>query len=317
MTLHISGLIQSTKSLHAEMADLCLNIHFNDSINSSNPRVIILHEQITKICKKVEEICLKQNGTPADLPNPSYLAYQWLYFLSEKKWLLSHLHGLVEFQNILKNQGRKPLSRIDPAKVQLEIKSFTYLFRLKQKKQVILLEINESFISAPKEIKESLCAALFSGRKSKNNRLIKEYSKTAEFQKINQALQSDNHINQISQKGRFFDLEEIYENLNQKYFKNRLERPRLTWSARRSRRRLGYYHPESDAITISRSLDDKATHPLLIEYILYHEMLHKALGIRESNGRRYAHTREFRIAEKKYKEYPRAIEMMKVFCSGK
>jgi len=299
------------------MAELCLNNSFKDSINSSNPKVIILHEKVIEICKKVEEICLKRNGTPADLPNPSYLAYQWFHFLREKKWLLSHLHGLIEFQEILNTQGKNPLSRINPLSVHLELKNFNYLFRLKQKKQVILLEVNECFISAPREIKELLCSSAFGRGRSKKNHLLKEYSKSQEYQKISQALLSDNKINRISQKGRFFDLEAIFESLNQKYFKGMLERPRLTWSARRSRRRLGYFHPESDAITISRSLDDKGTQSLLIEYILYHEMLHKALGIRESNGRRYAHTREFKIAEKKFKEYPRAIEMMKIFCSSK
>jgi len=317
MTLRISGLIQSTMVLHEEMAEICSNTQSNKSVNFSNPRVIIIHEQITRMCKKVEEICLKNKGTPADLPNPSYLTYQWLHFLSEKKWLLSHLHGLVEFQEILKIQGNKPLSRINPANVYLELKNFNYLFRLKQKKQVVWLEINESFISAPREIKELLCSVVFGGGRSKKNHLLKEYTKSQEYLKINQALQSDNNINQISQKGRFFDLEEIFDTLNQKYFKGMLDRSRLTWSARRSRRRLGYYHPESDAITISRSLDDKATQPILIEYILYHEMLHKALGIRESNGRRYAHTREFKNAEKNFEDYNQAVEMMRKFCSSK
>ena len=179
------------------------------------------------------------------------------------------------------------------------------------------MEINESFISAPREIKELLCSAALGGRRSKKNHLLKEYTKSLEYRKISLAMQSDKNINQISQQGRFYDLEEIFEILNQKYFNGEMERPRLTWSSRRSRRRLGYYHPESDAITISRSLDDMAVQPLLIEYILYHEMLHKSLGIRESNGRRYAHTREFKSAEKRFKGYSLAIEHMKKFCSSK
>ncbi len=299
------------------MEKLCSDTLNNKSVNFSNPAVVSLHDHISNLSKRVEQICLKQKGTPADLSNQSYLAYQWLHFLSEKKWLLSHLHGLVEFQNILNSQIKKPLFRNNLAILHLEIKNFNYLFRLKQKKQVILLEINEGFISAPKEIKELLCSTPFWGRRRKNNLLLKEYAKTPEYQKINLALQSDNHTNQISQKGRFYNLEDIFDSLNQKYFKNSLDRPRLTWSTRRSRRRLGYYHPDADAITISRSLDDRATHPLLLEYILYHEMLHKVLGIRESNGRRYAHTREFKREEKKFKEYSLVIEMMKKFCSRK
>ena len=227
------------------------------------------------------------------------------------------MHSLVEFQEILNGQGKKLFPRIDPSQIHLELKNFNYLFRLKQKNRVILFEINENFISAPREIKELLCSAALGGKRSKKNHLLKEYTKSQEYRKISLAMQSDKNINRISQQGRFYDLEEIFEKLNQNYFNGVMERPRLIWSPRRSRRRLGYYHPESDAITISRSLDVTAAQPLLIEYILYHEMLHKALGIRESNGRRYAHTREFKNAEKQFKDYSQATEMMRKFCSSK
>jgi hypothetical protein len=317
MTLRISGLIKTTKVFHQKMAEICTILPLNEEINFTNPGVHKLHGQISQTLFKVNDLCQKQKATPADLPNPSYLAYQWLRFLTEKKWLLSHLHGLVEFQKILNNQGNKLLSRINPSLVYMEIKNFNYLFRLKQKKQTISLEINESFISAPKEIKELLISSALGGRRSKKNYLLKEYTKSPDFRKISQALQSDNSINLISQQGRFYNLEEIFETLSRKYFKGILERPRLTWSPRRSRRRLGYYNPETDAITISRSLDSKNVELVLVEYILYHEMLHKSLGIRKSNGRRYAHTREFKKAEKRFINYSQAIEMMKQFCISK
>ena len=227
MTIRISGLIQSTKILHQEMVGFITNTQSNKAVNFSNPSVINLHEQISRMGKKVEEICLKHKGTPADLPNPSYLAYQWLHFLSEKKWLLSHLHGLVEFQGILTSQGHKLFPRIDPAQIHVELKNFNYLFRVKQKNRIILLEINESFISAPREIKELLCSAALGGRRSKKNHLLKEYSKSQEYRKINLALQGDNHVNQITQQGRIYDLDEIFKIINQKYFKGVLDRPRL------------------------------------------------------------------------------------------
>ena len=39
---------------------------------------------------------------------------------------------------------------------------------------------------------------------------------------------------------------------------------------------------------------------------MYHELLHKALGAKIVNGRRYVHTHEFRVAERKFKEYEKA-----------
>ena len=314
MTFRISGLIQTTQHLQQEIADTCKNRQAGEELSFSNPRVLRLHDRISEIKQQVESLCQSHQGTPADLPNPSYVAYQWLRFLSEKQWLLSHLHGLAEFQEILKNLGNKPLSRINPAQVLLEIRNFNYLFRTKQKKQLITVEINESFISAPKETKEYLVQTALGGKNRKSNQPLKEFTKSPEFKKISKMLQTDNHINLITHQGHYFNLEEIFGTLNFHYFGGKLERPRLLWSPRRSKRRLGYYHPESDAITISRSLDSSDTQLLLVEYILYHEMLHKSLGIRETNGRRYAHTGEFKKAEKKFKDYAKAIEMMRIFC---
>jgi hypothetical protein len=221
---------------------------------------------------------------------------------------------LAEFQNILIDLGNKPFSKVNYSKVFLEIKNFNYLFRCKQKNQIITLEINECFICAPKDTKEMLVQSAFGGKSRKRNQSLKEFSKSLEFKKISKVLHTDNHINLLTHQGHYCNLEEVYEKLNLQYFEGKLDRPRLLWSPRHSKRRLGYFHPESVAITLSRSLDSENVPTVLVEYILYHEMLHKFLGIRESNGRRYAHTSEFKNAEKRFENYSKAIEMMRKFC---
>jgi hypothetical protein len=44
---------------------------------------------------------------------------------------------------------------------------------------------------------------------------------------------------------------------------------------------------------------------------MYHEMLHKKIGLKEVNGRRYAHTQAFRNAEKKFAAYQQAEDFIK------
>jgi hypothetical protein len=44
---------------------------------------------------------------------------------------------------------------------------------------------------------------------------------------------------------------------------------------------------------------------------MYHEMLHKAFGVKAINGRRYAHTPAFRAAEAKFHHYQEAQEFLK------
>jgi hypothetical protein len=44
-------------------------------------------------------------------------------------------------------------------------------------------------------------------------------------------------------------------------------------------------------------------------------MLHHALGIRESNGRRYAHTAKFKKSEQQYDGYEEALKLMRLFSN--
>ena len=60
-----------------------------------------------------------------------------------------------------------------------------------------------------------------------------------------------------SPSGSAYDLEEVFEDLNRRFFHGLMARPRLTWSRSHSRNRLGHYDPAHNAIVISRAFDDK------------------------------------------------------------
>ena len=65
----------------------------------------------------------------------------------------------------------------------------------------------------------------------------------------------------------------------------RLARPRLAWSATVARRLLGFYQPSADRLVISRALDAPGVPACAIELVMYHELLHKHLGVQLVNGR--------------------------------
>ena len=44
----------------------------------------------------------------------------------------------------------------------------------------------------------------------------------------------------------------------------------------------------------------------MIEWVVYHEMLHALLGFQVVNGVNYAHTSEFRRRERRFPQYARA-----------
>ncbi len=110
--------------------------------------------------------------------------------------------------------------------------------------------------------------------------------------------------------GRTYDLEQIFAQLNHRYFDNALSKPSLSWSARRTKRILGHHDAVHDAIVISRSLDLEAVPHYVIEYVMYHEMLHVKHPPRIVNGRRRFHTPTFRAEEKQFVHYDAAIHWL-------
>lgn len=99
-------------------------------------------------------------------------------------------------------------------------------------------------------------------------------------------------------RGHIYDLESIFQRLNQRYFGGLLAQPRLAWSRDHARASLGHYDPAHNAIVISRILDQAHVPACAVEYVVYHEMLHLKHPVRLRGSRRRVHSREFRAEEK-------------------
>jgi len=92
-------------------------------------------------------------------------------------------------------------------------------------------------------------------------------------------------------------LEESFNRVNERYFYNLIETTNLVWGSD-TLRKLGCYEYASDTITISSIFKIADTN--ILDYIMYHEMLHKKHKFYTKNGRSYHHTSEFRKKEKEF-----------------
>jgi len=101
-------------------------------------------------------------------------------------------------------------------------------------------------------------------------------------------------------KGAVYDLDEIFASLNEDYFRGKIPKPSLTWSAKKTYRILGHHDATHDHITISTSLDSTDVPRYVVEYVVFHEMLHIAHPTKHINGRRYNHTAAFKRDERKF-----------------
>ena len=97
-------------------------------------------------------------------------------------------------------------------------------------------------------------------------------------------------------------LERVFGELNERFFAGELEQPNLQWG-QQTFRRLAHYNFHSDMITISETFREA---PLeIVQYIMYHEMLHKKVAFTHREGRHSYHSPEFKRAEALFPEYER------------
>lgn len=114
----------------------------------------------------------------------------------------------------------------------------------------------------------------------------------------------------LEPRGRVHDLDEIFDRLNVEFFDGLMAKPRLGWSLRVSRTRLGHYDPSHDTIVISRIFDAERVHKKALEYVVFHEMLHLRYPVEHRGAKRCIHTAEFKRAERQYPDFEEAQRIL-------
>ena len=117
------------------------------------------------------------------------------------------------------------------------------------------------------------------------------------------------HLN--GARGHVYDLHEIFDSLNQRFFHGLLGRPEMTWSREHARNSLGHYDPAHNTIVVSRIFDRPQVPRYAVEYLVYHEMLHLKHPVKLRGSRRCVHPKSFQEEEKLFPELEAAKAYLK------
>jgi hypothetical protein len=179
--------------------------------------------------------------------------------------------------------------------------------------QRVYVRVSDILRDAPRHVHQALAfilvSKLFRQRaKAEHEKLYRQYAYQPQVLRASDLARRDRGHKRLSgANGHHYDLGRLFTRLNRRYFGGALPRPVLSWSMRRSKRVLGHHDAVHDTIIISRALDDAAMPEFVVEYVLYHEMLHIKHKPRLVNGRRIYHTPAFRGDEKKFTRFDEAV----------
>jgi hypothetical protein len=117
-------------------------------------------------------------------------------------------------------------------------------------------------------------------------------------------------------QGVTHNLRNVYEALNREYFDDRLNLE-ITWFGNkevRSKRRIvfGLYHDPLKLIKIHRILDNPLFPKYLLDYVVYHEMVHHVCpSYIDEKGIHRMHDKRFKEKEMQFRQYDLAQDWLK------
>jgi len=179
------------------------------------------------------------------------------------------------------------------------------------------VRIADTLAAAPESVIEALAEILLAKLFRKpvpahsNDRYRRYINRRDIRESLNLVRQTRGRKRVEAPQGSHFNLEEIFEELNFRYFFGLMARPTLGWSPHASRTMLGHYDPPHNTIVLSRIFDRPDTPRVAVEYVLFHEMLHLRYPAEHKGVRRRVHTKAFKQAEKQFERLVEAQAALK------
>ena len=258
---------------------------------------------INTTAEAVERIITEGGKSAADLPIRSRRAYQWIKYLSEEKHIQRHLDAIQRISIFLPNMPRS--RRINRYQVEFKLYHIGPLYKIREQNKTIEIIAQESFLYAPDRVFLALLDMALQPSFEPSRQIIRKYASGKQYKIIRESLEYLSIPPGSFSTGKHHDLEKSFNRVNQYLFNDKLIKPHLVWNNRLTRRKFGHYQEDTNTVMVSISLDHTGVPEYVIDYVMYHELLHQKLGARLKNDRRYTHTPEFK---KKELDFPQITE---------
>jgi hypothetical protein len=275
-----------------------------DALQTSAEARAQLEQELTRQALSIEQLCAQHQQAPAALETPSRQVYGWLKLLASEDHLTLYVTALQRAKEAIDATAPRPLP------VHVYLWGMTTLWQRRVYQDAVLLKINVGFLSAESSVWQAIMHNALVRRDPAHEQIVRAYAESEEFSETLFALESFTATTTASRRGRAHDLDESFARVNAAYFDGQMPKPTLVWNRTLTARKFGHYQASRDTVMLSVSLDDARVPAFVVDFVLYHELLHKKHGAMIVNGRRLVHSPAFRAEERRFAEYHRAEQQI-------
>ncbi len=259
-----------------------------------------LYDSIRSASRNIENHIAEQGYEAGDLTAQSRTIRGWLAFFADRLnfdgYVAAIDRALPGFETAL---GR---ARRFQSPALLEFRFIPGLYKLRGYRDGTRIILPTPMTCFSEGLFGALAEAAFNGG---SKQPVMEATTCDEYQSIQAELEALSGVEKRT-SGVHHDLGESFDRINGRHFGGRLACPRLTWSRTFASRKFGHYDPIRDTVMISSTLDHADVPAFVVDFIMYHELLHKKLGAEWRNGRQAVHTPEFKAEERRFEQYAAA-----------
>jgi len=175
--------------------------------------------------------------------------------------------------------------------------------------QSLELRISDYLVRAPDDVTESFAWYIISRAAGKRCPRGKgdaylAYIKSRDLWSGNRDIYLSRAKNlSLDPEGEHRHLVAIFDYVNSFYFSGKLSQPTLAWTSESPTKRLGFYFAALDLLAANKVLDSEAVPRYVLEFVMYHELLHHVNARDGRPSRRVHHTKEFKDQERLFRTY--------------
>jgi hypothetical protein len=278
------------------------------ALETKEDKLEYIQTSIRNSSSNLEKQLQEQNIAPEHLKSASREIRGWLAYFSDSGNFNEYraaVQRAISIFNTHKANGKQTLIHFCPIKA---------IYRARSRGNTVIIKLPTPMISFGDNDFRHIAAMIFDRQTRKKELHAAIFSEPC--QRIMQELELLGGMIERT-KGIYYDLVEAFQRVNTKYFSESLSRPKLAWSSTFNFRKFGHYDHIHDTVMVNSVLDNSTTSRYTIDFIMYHELLHKKLKVKWQSKNMISHSPEFRFEENKFEQIAEAKKELNGFATTK
>jgi hypothetical protein len=264
------------------------------------------YDLIRSASESIEEEIQAQHLGPEQIRKSTRQMRGWLAYFAQRENFDGYGAAVRRAEPVFRAASLWPAGQSVP--VLVHFRPLHGMYHIRAYSDAVLVHLPTPMIGFDESLLRSVAQVAF--KKGGDRKLLHDAAAGAPYRRIASALELLGGV-VAETRGLHHDLAASFARVNTAYFHGAVARPHLVWSRSFATRKFGHYDHAHDTVMVNAVLDRKTVPELAIDFIVYHELLHKQLGILWKSNRLAAHTPEFSEQEHKFQQYDEAKAVLR------